>query len=125
MIDKKLKEELTKVESKKGVITFYSLIGGIFFLSVMVVLNLQAASKFAMKEGISLLTLIKYWIEGFDISQQYTGVYLKSIDRLETAIILLVAAIICMMLAIKNRRECKRNKKLIKIIKNCDQWPEE
>ena len=87
MITQKDIKALKLHETRMGRISSWAPILGFIILVVVGVLNLKLASNIGSTGGYSLKTLFYSWVQGFDASQQYPGIYLLGIERLETALL--------------------------------------
>ena len=86
MITEKDIKRLKYFNTRFAKIVFYGLLFFPIFLLIMGGLNLHLASKFGKYAGYSLGDLFKSWIEGIDIHKQYSGFYIKALERLEASL---------------------------------------
>jgi len=77
---------LKRHETRSARIAYWVLMFAPFFLIVMGCLNLWQASIIGNKKGYDIPLLVQRWIEGVNSNQLYSGLYLKAIERLETAL---------------------------------------
>ena len=85
---------LKRHETRMGTIAYWMLIIAPIFLVVVGSLNLWLASKIGSSNGYNLDFLFQSWIEGINVNQQYSGLNLKAMERLETALFQFGLAII-------------------------------
>ena len=85
MITEKDIKTLKYHETRSGKITSIALIALPILLIIVGVLNLYIASRYGSNVKVDLFQLIQNWFEGIDVTKQYTGMYLKAMERLETA----------------------------------------
>jgi hypothetical protein len=123
--DKKLIRWLKVFEGKWGAFTYYTLHFALLFFLVMILLNLNLASKIGAREGHSLLALFKSWIAGIDAKAQYSGIYLLAMERLQAALMLFSLVILFTVYIYIYRKERKHKRRIIEILKKHGEWPED
>lgn len=57
------------------------------FCFIMGALNLHVAARIGRYSGHDLGSLFHSWFKGVEVDKQYTGLYLKAMDRLTTALL--------------------------------------
>src|SRR2546425_804847 len=65
---------------------------GTALLIVVGVFNLYFCSRFSDLAGVSMRSVIRDWFAGVDTAAQYSGFYLKAVERWTTAILQFSAA---------------------------------
>lgn len=91
-----------------------------FFLTALMVvagvINLHYCSRFSDLAGVSMRSVIQDWFAGVDTSAQYSGLYLKAIDRWTTAILQFSAAGIFVLMYAVSRGAANRDARILKFI---------
>jgi len=99
MITDKDIQVLRRHESRSGRIANSAVVIAPVFSVVMGALNLHLASRIGSIAGVDLVQLFQSWIEGVDVNSQYSGLYLKAMGRLTTAVLQFGFAIILAIIA--------------------------
>ena len=99
MITEKDIKALRRHQSRSGRIASWAVVIAPVFLVVMGVLNLHLASKIGSIAGVDLVQLFQSWIAGVNVNTQYSGLYLKAMERLTTALLHFCFAIILFIFA--------------------------
>ena len=94
------------------------------FLLIMGILNLYAASKIGMLEGYDIAVLFKRWLAGINAAEEYSTIYLKATQRLETAILLFGGTLLAGIAVVSFRRARVRNRRITEILKYHREWRE-
>ena len=94
MITEKDIKMLKRHETRMGKIAYWMIIIGPIFLVVIGCLNLWLAFKIASSRGCNLSCLFQCFIENINVNQQYSGFYLKVMERLSIALLYFVLAFI-------------------------------
>ncbi len=118
------KASLKAFEGKKGKFRYTLMLFAPIFFIIMAIANFYAANYIGMYEGHNIINLFSDWIEGFESNKtySYTGIYLKAVERFETAWLLIVVAILMGTIAIINIKERTRNRKIVEILKKHNEW---
>ena len=88
----------------------------------MGILNLYTASKWGNIANLDNIDLVKMWFSGIDINSNYSGAFLKSLERLETAIMQLGFALVFGIVAYNAKIQRTAYSKIIEIFKNHNKW---
>jgi hypothetical protein len=121
-MDKKIKRSLSKYRGKKGHIFYFLLLFAPFFLFLMGILNLYTASKWGNTANLDNIDLVKMWFSGIDINSNYSGAVLKSLERLETAIMQFGFALVFGIVAYNAKIQRTAYSKIIELLKNHNEW---
>ena len=97
MITEKDIKTLKRHETRMGTIVYWMLILAPVFLVVVGCLNLWLAFKIGSRFGYNLSCLFQGFFEGINVNQQYSGLYLKTMERLETALLDFAIALILLI----------------------------
>jgi hypothetical protein len=108
---------LKRHETRMGTIAYWMLIFAPIFLVVIGCLNLWLASKIGNSNGQSLSYLFQSWIEGINVNQQYSGLYLKALERLETALFQFGLALIFIILSYGYHRRRKMEIRILEALR--------
>jgi len=118
MITKSDIKALKRHETRSGkIVNWISVITPIF-LFVIGILNLHLASKIGINEGHSLWVLLQSWNEGISFNQQYSGVYLKAMERLETAFLDFGLSLILSIMAYGYHKTRRMNARILGTLKH-------
>jgi len=88
-------------------VTFMVAVGGI---------NLYLCSHYSSMAGISVADVIRGWFAGIDTSANYSGMYLKAMERWVTAITQFAAACAMAFMFAAARRASRRNARILRFI---------
>ena len=96
---------------------------GIMIFVVVGVINLHFCSRFAELAGMNMAEIIRSWFHGIDISAQYSGKFLKALERWDTAIIEFSVPGIMALMTVSARQAMKRNARILKFIEEKSNLP--
>ena len=99
MITEKDIKTLRRHQGRSGRIASWAIVIALVFLVVMGLLNLHLASRIGSIAGVDLAQLFQSWLTGVEVNSQYSGLYVKAMARLTTALLHFVFAIILFILA--------------------------
>ena len=93
MITEKDIRMLRKTANKRTRLLMDLFMGSVIvFWSVVAIFNVRVAAMYASFDGLSLQELIAAWVAGWDLYQEYAGVYCVAMERWCTALIQLATA---------------------------------
>lgn len=120
MITQKDIKVLELNETRIGKVSNWMLNLAPIFLTVICILNLMTANMIGRLEGYDLSGLLQSWMQDKDIeaSAQYSGIYLKAMERVSTAMLQLGGAIVAAVLAYANQTMRKRNMRILETLRN-------
>ncbi len=78
--------------------------------------NLHFCSRFSDMAGMNMADVIGGWFAGIDTSAQYSGAYLKALERWVAGISELSVAGFVALMWVGARRMAKRNARILKVI---------
>jgi hypothetical protein len=108
---------LRKSQSKAVRLTTLIMIPLMFAVMVVVGgINLYFCSRFSDMAGMSMVEVIRGWFAGIDTSAQYSGMYLKAMERWETSIMDFTVAGFAVLMFVVGRRASKRNARILRFI---------
>ncbi len=84
----------------------------------MCLLNLKLASDIGNKDGYNLSQLFQSWVQGVNVSKQYSGIYLKALERLTTALLQFGVAIILFVAVYTYQAIRKRNMRILEKLRH-------
>lgn len=113
MISEKDIKELKFFNTKFAKFVYYFTIFIPIFFLIMGGLNLKLASNFGNNAGYSLGDLINTWSAGIDLHKNYSGLYLKALERLQTSLTDFAFSIILTILPFGFNKMKKRNKRIL------------
>ena len=90
-----------------------------FATALMIVVgmfNLYFCSRYSDLGGVSMRSVIRDWFAGVDTTAQYSGLYLKAVQRWTTAILQFSSAGIIMLLDALSRGAANRDARILKSI---------
>ena len=120
MINQKDIKALKQHETLYGKIANWIFIGAPILFFVIGILNLKLASVIGSKNGYDLNMLFHDWIQGVDVNKQYSGIYLKAMERLTTALLQFGGALIFTVAVYANQILIKRNKRILDTLRITD-----
>lgn len=83
------------------------------------IVNQWLAVRFAAIDGLSFTTFLQQWFNGIDVHKLYSGVYLKALERWDTALLQFGLALgFLLPLWIFNRIEIRRKKRILRFIED-------
>jgi len=82
----------------------------------MAILNFVLSSWIAEKLGLSFIQIIEKWIEGISISKEYSGIFLKAIERWETGLLELTVALFILLFFVFWLQQVRREKRILQFI---------
>lgn len=88
----------------------------IIILLCVGILNFLLCYRFATMAGLSVSQVFEKWIEGIDLSQQYSGVLIMALQRLQTGLTQIILAIFFVFLLWAQQSITKRNARILKFI---------
>jgi len=88
----------------------------VVFLIVAGGVNLYFCSRFSDMAGMSMAEVVRGWLAGIDISKEYSGTYLRALERWETSIIQFAMAGFGGVMFVVARRTSKRNARILRLI---------
>ena len=109
---------LRRYKTRSGKIANWIIVIAPIFLFVVGILNLHLASKIGSNEGYSLWALFQSWIEGINVNKQYSGLYLKAMERLETALLQFGLSLILSIMAYDYHKMRKMNARILETLKH-------
>jgi hypothetical protein len=118
MINQKDIKALKQYETLHGKIANWIFICAPILFFVVGILNLKLASIIGNKNGYTLNILFHDWIQGVDVNKQYSGIYLKAMERLTTALLQFGGAIILTAALYTNQILKKRNKRILDTLRH-------
>lgn len=82
-------------------------------------LNIALAKKFAAADGLTFNTFIQYWINGIQLHDAYSGMYLKALERWGTALFQLGLALAFFLpIWLFRRAEYQRSRRILHFIES-------
>jgi hypothetical protein len=122
MITEKDVKTLTQYQTPAGKIAYWLfMIAPIFFLGGGI-LNLYIASRIGSYEGYNLMNLFRDWINGIDVKATYSGLYLKAMERLTTALMEIGGSFIFLIFTYVHYQRKKMNERIIETLKMAGKW---
>jgi hypothetical protein len=121
MITEKDLKTLSSYQTRSGKITSWAIVIAPIFFLIVAFFNLYAASKIGSYEGFNLTQLFKSWIEGIDVRVQYSGIYLKAMERLTTALLQIGFALILSLFAYSYNKRKKMDERILEALKNSEE----
>ncbi len=118
MITEKDIKILKTYETPLGRITNWAVILFPFILGVGIFFNLYLASRIGNNAGYDLIHLTQTWVQGVEINNQYSGMFLAAIQRLETAILQLSFTVIFAILAYAYHKRRRMDLRILETLKN-------
>ena len=116
MITDKDIKALSRYQSLSGKIVNWAILLAPIFLLIVAFLNLYAASKIGSYEGFNLTQLFISWLEGIDVEAQYSGMYLKAMERLMTALLQIGSALLFSIFAYSYRNRKKMDERILEAL---------
>ena len=113
MITEKDIKGLKFLNTKFAKVFFYILLFFPIFSLIIGGLNLYLASMFGENAGFSIGNLFKSWIEGIDIHKQYSGLYIKALERLQASLSNFIFSIFLFCLPVLFIKVKKRNERFL------------
>jgi len=110
-------KELRLHKTRSGKICNWIFIIFPIFLSLIGFLNLYIASRIGNKIGYNFLTLFQSWLKGVDMRSQYSGIYIKAMERLSTSLLQFGVAFIVLIFAYGYQKRCKMNQRIYETLK--------
>jgi hypothetical protein len=120
MITEKDIKTLTQYQTPSGKIAYWLLMIAPIFVLVAAIINLHNASRIASYEGYNLMHLFKGWINGIDVKATYSGLYLKAMERLTTALMEIGYSLILSIFAYGYHKRKKMDERIIETLKNSE-----
>ena len=117
MITEKDRKDLSWHQTATGKIYSWCLFMIPFFILVMGVLNLELASRIGDRAGYNLGYLFQSWIAGVDVSTEYSGTYVKAMERLTTAVLQFGLTLVFSIAAYAHYRARKMNARILETLK--------
>ena len=121
MITEKDIKALSLYHTRSGKIANWAILVAPIFFLIVAFLNLYAASKIGSYEGFNLIQLFISWIEGIDIKAQYSGMYLKAMERLTTGLLQIGFALIFSIFAYFYHNRKKLDERILESLKNSEE----
>ena len=110
---------LTRHETRLGKIANWAVVVAPICLVLASILNLHLASRIGSNVGFDLIQLFQSWIEGIDLNKQYSGIVLKSMERLTTALLQIGFAVVLSILAYAYHKRRKMDVRILETLKCC------
>ena len=104
--------------TRSGKIANWMIVIAPIFLFVVGILNLYLAFKIGSNEGYSLWTLFQSWIEGINVNKQYSGLYLKAMERLGTALLQFGFSLILSIMVYGYHKTRRMNARILETLKH-------
>ena len=104
-------------ETRTGIIAHWALVIVPLFFLVTGVLNLWLALKTGGCAGLDLIHLFQNWGKGIEVGIQYPEPYLRAMQRLTTALLLIGGAIPLFILAYGNNKRRKLDARILATLK--------
>ena len=121
MITEKDIKVLSRYQTRSGKIANWAIVIAPIFFLIVAFLNLYAASKIGSYEGFNLTQLFISWIEGIDVKAQYSGIDLKAMERLTTALLQIGFALIFSIFAYIYRNRKKMDERILETLINSEE----
>ncbi|MFA5177576.1 MAG: hypothetical protein WC440_05480 [Candidatus Omnitrophota bacterium] len=90
---------------------------------VVAIMNFTLSARIAKILGLSFIQIIEKWIEGISVSKEYSGIFLKAIERWETGLLQLTVALFILLFFVIWLKQVGREKRILKFIEehnNCE-----
>ena len=122
MLSDRDRKNLEGSVGKRGRLSLTTCIFACGFLLAMAALNLYLAARWAELQGHTLSDLLKGLLEGIQADRQYSGTYLRGLDRVEVAVVEIGVAIIGGAQGIVVSARQRLNRRVIAALKRHGAW---
>jgi len=86
--------------------------------------NLVLASRFAEIDGQSLAVILRQWASSdYELSARFSGAFIKTIERFESALLLVVTAGVAALSWFVTARSRQFHSRIIETLRQHDEWP--
>ncbi|MCX6991866.1 MAG: hypothetical protein NT011_01860 [Kiritimatiellaeota bacterium] len=88
----------------------------IVFNVVAGIINFHLSARFASFVDLTFPQVIQKWFEGTSVTEQYTGIFLKAIERWTTGLIQITFAVFFAVLLISTLKRIARERRILAFI---------
>ncbi|MGA1871380.1 MAG: hypothetical protein ACMUJM_22855 [bacterium] len=120
MITKKDIRALSAHKTRLGKISGWVIIILPFFFLIIGVLNLRLAAKIGGYSGYDLKTLSYNWYKGIEVNKQYSGIYLKAMDRFSIAVFDFGTALILSIVVLTLHKTKRMYSRILETLENAN-----
>jgi hypothetical protein len=83
---------------------------------VVAIINFTLSARIAETLGLSFIQIIEKWIEGISVSKEYSGIFLKAVERWEIGLLQLIVAFFILLLFVFWLHRVGREKRILQFI---------
>ncbi|MDD5679259.1 MAG: hypothetical protein PHW60_14905 [Kiritimatiellae bacterium] len=80
------------------------------------IINFTLSARIAETLGLSFIQIIEKWIEGISVSKEYSGIFLKAVERWETGLLQLTVAFFILLFFVFWLQRVGREKRILQFI---------
>ena len=122
MLEAKDIKYLTHYEGRRGVFIIGGIGVAVLFCVVMIVVYQYRASEIASRAGHDLAGLWDRWHQGFEAGQQYSGVYLLALERLDASLLAFYTAAVGTIMLFISVFERRRRRRIVTLFREHGIW---